>query len=115
VTVAYFPESYESRFTEVFVGAYENLRIRLLDPYDIALTKLGRNIQRDRDDIRFLARTIPFSVETLRKRYSAELQWQYAEGRRYGPRYKADQNLAEWIEMIEEDSRNGIVKAELEP
>lgn len=51
-----------------------------------------------------LARTIPFAIETLKERYQAELQWQYSEGMRYGPRYRADRDLAEWIEMIEEDS-----------
>jgi hypothetical protein len=103
VTVAYFPENYADRLTEVFAGVFTNLRILVLDPYDIALTKLGRNNQKDRDDMRFLARTVPFKVETLRERYFAELQWQYAEGRRYGPRYRANKSFEEWIEMIEED------------
>lgn len=103
VTIAFFPENYEQRLTEIFAGAFKNLRIRILDPYDIALTKLGRNNQKDRDDIRFLARTIPFAIETLKDRYQTELQWQYSDGMRYGPRYRADRDLAEWIEMIAED------------
>lgn len=31
-----------------------------LDPYDLARSKLERNIQRDRYDVRHLARTVPF-------------------------------------------------------
>jgi hypothetical protein len=44
------PEDYVERLTEIFLGAYEHLRICALDPYDLALAKLERNIQRDRDD-----------------------------------------------------------------
>jgi hypothetical protein len=31
----------------MFPGAYKHLRICVLDPYDLALSKLERNIQRD--------------------------------------------------------------------
>jgi hypothetical protein len=44
-------EHYEDRLTEMFPGAYKHLRICALDPYDLALLKLERNIQQDRDDI----------------------------------------------------------------
>jgi len=103
VTVAFFPDNYAARLTEIFTGAYKNLRIRVLDPYDVALTKLGRNNQKDRDDVRFLARAIPFDIGTLKERYLSELQWQFADGMRNGPRYRADRDIGEWIEMIEED------------
>lgn len=106
VTVAFFPENYAERLTKIFTETYKNLRVRILDPYDIVLTKLGRNIQRDRDDVRFLAREIPLKVERLKERYLTEVQWQFAEGHRYGPRYKADRDIGEWIEMIEEDRAN---------
>jgi hypothetical protein len=111
VTIASFPENYQDRLTEIFAGAYKNLRIRVLDPYDVALTKLGRNNQRDRDDMRFLARTIPFDIEILKRRYVVELQWQFGERLRYGPRYRADRDIDEWIEMIHED-QSGEVPAE---
>ena len=44
------------------------------DPHDLALTKLERNIERDRSDVRYLARTIPFDLEILRERYTTELR-----------------------------------------
>jgi hypothetical protein len=103
VTVAIFPENYRDRLTEIFAGAYKNMHIQVLDPYDVALTKLGRNNQKDRDDLRFLARAIPFDIETLKERYLVELQWQFGDGLRYGPRYRADRDIGEWIEMIRED------------
>jgi len=59
--IAIVPENYEDRLTEMFAGAFPHLRIMALDPYDLALSKLERNIQRDRDNVRYLARTIPRS------------------------------------------------------
>ena len=43
VAVAAVPEHYEDRLAEMFPGAYQNLRLVALDPYDIALSKLERN------------------------------------------------------------------------
>ena len=43
-----------------------------LDPYDLALTKLERNLERDRSDIQHLARTVPFDLALLRKGYVTE-------------------------------------------
>jgi hypothetical protein len=72
VAVACVPEDYEERLTEMYPQAFRRLRLFALDPYDLALSKLERNIQRDRDDVRFLARTIPFDLEILQERYRKE-------------------------------------------
>ena len=69
VTVAQPPYEYESPLQEMFPGAFQNLRLMALDPYDLALTKLERNIERDRSDVRYLARTVPFDLKLLRDRY----------------------------------------------
>jgi len=42
----------------------------------LALSKLERNIERDRADVRFLARTILLDLEILQDRYRKELRWQ---------------------------------------
>jgi hypothetical protein len=76
VAVAKVPENYEDRLTEMFPGAYQHLRICALDPYDLALSKLERNIQRDRDDVKHLANSIPLDLKTLKERYEKELRWQ---------------------------------------
>ena len=47
----------------MFPGAYRNLHLMALDPYDLALSKLERNSQKDRDDVRFLARRVPEDME----------------------------------------------------
>jgi hypothetical protein len=94
------PYDYESRLCEMFPGAFRNLRLMALDPYDLALTKLERNIGRDRSDVRYLARTIPFDLNILRERYTTEL-------RPYlGNPARDDLSLQFWIEDIEEDRAN---------
>jgi hypothetical protein len=91
------PDDYESRLREMFPGAFQNLRLMALDPYDLALTKLERNIGRDRSDVRYLARTVPFDLNILRDRYMIEL-------RPYlGNPTREDLTLQFWIEDIEED------------
>ncbi len=51
VTVANVPYNYEDRLTEMFPGVFEHLKLFALDPYDLALTKLERNMPRDQEDI----------------------------------------------------------------
>jgi hypothetical protein len=76
VGVAHVPDDYEERLTEIFPKVFKHLRLLALDPYDLALSKLERNIQRDRDDVMHLARTVPFDLEVLKDRYQKELRWQ---------------------------------------
>jgi hypothetical protein len=99
VTVAHVPEAYEDRLSEMFAGEFKNLRLMALDPYDLALSKLERNIERDRNDVRFLARTIPFDPEVLDRRYKEELRPFVNNTKR------ADLTMELWLEMIQEDRR----------
>jgi hypothetical protein len=90
-----YPEDYEHRLIEMFPGAFRNLRLFALDPYDLALTKLRRNSQRDREDVFHLADAVPLDIETLRGRYQ--------EMRDYlGNPEREDLTLKLWIEAIEE-------------
>ena len=97
VGVAKVPENYESRLTEIFPKTFEHLRLFALDPYDLALSKLERNIQRDRDDVKHLARTVPLDLEVLKERYQEELRWQLGNPER------EDLTLRLWIDAIEEE------------
>jgi Nucleotidyltransferase of unknown function (DUF6036) len=99
VGVAHVPENYEDRLTEIFPKSCQHLRLCALDPYDLALSKLERNIQRDRDDVKYLARTIPLDLEVLRERYRKELRWQLGNPER------EDLTLKLWIDAIEEEKR----------
>ena len=94
------PEEYEDRLTEVFPGVFKHLRLCVLDPYDLALTKLERNEQRDRDDVKYLARTIPLDPAVLKERYEKELRWQM------GIPEREDLTMKLWLEMIEEEQRS---------
>jgi len=97
VAVAAIPESYEDRLVEMFPGAYRHLHLMALDPYDLALSKLERNSQKDRDDVRFLARTVPFDLDILQERYATELRWQLGVPKR------EDLTLQLWLDAIRED------------
>lgn len=74
VGLAPIPDGYESRLTEMFPGTFKHLRLFALDPYDLALSKIERNSQRDRDDVKHLARVVPFDLEVLRRRFEDELK-----------------------------------------
>jgi hypothetical protein len=83
----------------MFPGAFRRLRLLAFDPYDLALAKLERNIQRDRDDVKHLARTIPFDLEAFKDRYLKELR------PLLGNPDREDLTMRLWIEAIEEDRR----------
>jgi hypothetical protein len=97
VSVAQAPYEYESRMVEMFPGIFDRIHLMALDPYDLALTKLERNIERDRNDIRYLARVVPFDLDLLRERYQIELRPYLGNPKR------EDLTLQLWIEAIEED------------
>lgn len=91
------PESYEERFTEIAPENFKHLRLFAFDPYDLALSKLERNTQRDRDDVRHPTRTVPLDIEILRERYQKELR------PFLGNPEREDLTLQFWIEAIEEE------------
>ena len=99
VSVATVPDQYEARLREVFGGRWGRLQLFALDPYDVALAKLERNLQRDRDDVAYLADAVPFDLEELRRRYVDELR-PYV-----GRPDREDLTLALWIELVEERRR----------
>lgn len=95
--IATVPQHYRNRLKELFADAFEHLRLLVFDPYDLALSKLERNIDRDREDVRRLARNASFSVDELRHRYESELR-PFLKGRTSW----LDGTLEMWSEMIEE-------------
>lgn len=95
--IAPLPENYEDRLSEILTGTFKHLRLLVLDPYDVALAKIERNIQRDRDDVRFLARAVPFDLEVLKELYERELRPVL------GNPAREDLTLKLWIEAIRED------------
>ena len=72
--VASVPESYTERMTELFPERFKNIRLFVLDPYDVVLSKLSRNVERDRQDVEYLAKTQHLDSKILRERYEKELR-----------------------------------------
>ena len=96
VTVADVPERYEERLIDVYAGEFRDLRIRVFERHDLALAKLGRNQDFDREDVRRLAQGPGLDVGILEQRYRNELRWQLGNPER------EDLTLELWMEMISE-------------
>ena len=91
------PENYAGRLQRVFPDAFKHLRLFALDLYDLALSKLERNLDVDIEDVKYLARTVPFNLGTLRDRYREELR------PLLGRPGREDLTLELWVEAIEEE------------
>ncbi len=100
VGIVTLPENYTERLTAVFQNQFKHLRLFVLDAYDVALAKIERNIQRDRDDVKYLAKTVPFDAEVLKQRYFNELRVYL------GNPIREDLTLKLWLDMIEEDRKS---------
>lgn len=92
--VGQLPEDYLSRLTQVFPEQFRNLQLFVPDPYDLALSKLERNGEQDRDDVRWLARNIPLDPAILSARYETELRLYL------GRQSWHDQTLRLWLEDL---------------
>ncbi|HKO03839.1 MAG TPA: DUF6036 family nucleotidyltransferase [Candidatus Acidoferrales bacterium] len=86
------PENYEERLIELFAGHFKNIHLFVPDPYDLALSKLTRNLERDRQDVEFLARTQHLDPAILRERYEKELRPIVI-----GPESRHDATLEFWL------------------
>ena len=90
------PCNYATRLQPMFADEYwKQLRLLALDPTDVALTKLERNADRDRDDVLRLARAGLVDAHALKARYFEEVR-PYLLSRESWH----DQTLELWLEMI---------------
>ena len=94
VAVVTLPESYPERLTPIFPGIFGRLHLMGLESHDLALSKLERNSARDREDIRYLARSASLDPETLTSRYYLELRPYLSHVERH------DLTLRLWLEML---------------
>jgi hypothetical protein len=94
VGIVTVPDGYEDRLAPIFPSTYRSLRLFGLDAYDLALSKLERNSARDREDVKFLARAVPFDFVVLEDRYRSELRPYLAAAERH------DLTIRLWIEML---------------
>jgi hypothetical protein len=91
------PEDYDQRLAEMFSNTFHYIRLYALDPYDLILSKLERNTQKDREDVKYLARKTNMDLSLLKNRYEVEMRPYF------GAPEKHDTTLRIWIEMIEEE------------
>ena len=69
------PADYASRLIPMFPSArWSHLKLLALDATDLALSKLERNAERDREDVLRLARAGLLDPQILKERYYAELR-----------------------------------------
>jgi hypothetical protein len=67
------PEDHERRLVQLDLDL-ANLSLKVLDPYDLALSKLTRNSPKDREDVKSLATKLQLSFEVLSQRFEAEMK-----------------------------------------
>ncbi len=80
----------------MYPRAFRHIHLMALDPYDLVLTKLARNADRDRGDVEYLATAVPLDVAVLRERYESEMRGYV------GVPEREDLTLELWINIIQE-------------
>jgi len=83
----------------MYPGAFQHLHLLVMDPYDVALTKLKRDSDKDFQDVLQLAEKTPFDLDSFEKRYKEELR-DYTTGK---PEDN-DRTFYRWKEAILENS-----------
>jgi hypothetical protein len=81
----------------MFVGTFERLRLFVLDPYDLVLSKLSRNPEVDLEDAKYLVEAQNLDLGLFASRYHDELRPYVV-----GPVERHDRTLELWIEAIRE-------------
>ena len=71
--VADLPENYADRLIPLDLG-FSNLALKILDDYDLVLSKLTRNSPKDREDIRAISGKLYLSFQVLMKRFDEEMR-----------------------------------------
>jgi hypothetical protein len=74
VGVADYPENYESRLTTLPLGL-KKLTLRVLEPYDLLLSKLTRNNPKDMQDVQATVKQLGLKFEVLMQRFQTEMSW----------------------------------------
>lgn len=89
------PCNYVSRLTRMFPAAsWKRLSLFALDPIDLALSKLERNAERDREDFLLLARAGYLDRDVFERRYHDELRPYLLSKHEWH-----DKTLQLWLEM----------------
>jgi hypothetical protein len=98
VTIATVPLLYEDRLIPIFAGQFEKLRLFVLDPYDLVLSKLPRALEIDFEDAKGLVRSMNLDLALIEHRYHEELRAYVT-----GPVERHDLTLKHWLEAFREE------------
>ncbi len=74
VGVVDYPENYEARLTTLPLGL-KKLTLRILEPYDLILSKLTRNSPKDMEDVKALVQKLNLEFDVLMERFRTEMSW----------------------------------------
>ena len=69
-----YPENYESRLTSLPLGL-KKLTLRILEPYDLLLSKLTRNSPKDMEDVQALVQKLKLEFDVFLERFRNEMSW----------------------------------------
>lgn len=94
-----YPENYDQRLSKMFPGQLKKIRLFAVDPHDLALMKLGRNAERDRVDVMFLASQGLVTAGELERRYRTEMRSYIGV-----PERSTDITLRLWLSMMKEEA-----------
>jgi len=89
---------------QIFNGQLQKLRLFVLDPYDLVLSKLTRNLDVDFEDAKHLVRSQNLDLDVLEARYNIELR-PYVQG----PVERHDLTMRLWLAAFREErhAKNG--------
>ncbi len=94
--IANVPDDYEGRLIKID-SPFAKIRLFVMEPHDIVLSKLGRNAPKDIQDVKYLANVADLNTDLLETRYQNELRHNMI-----GPIERADGTLRYWIRTINE-------------
>jgi hypothetical protein len=92
VIIAEYPAAYAERLLLVTPPDCKLLAVRIVEPHDLALSKLARNSPKDREDVGRLAEHGLLQAAVLRERYEKEM------APHLHPGLRADLTLSLWLE-----------------
>jgi len=72
VRVSDYPEGYKSRLIALSLGL-KKLTLLTFEPYDLLLSKLTRNSDKDMEDVRVLVQKLHLKFDVLLKRFETEM------------------------------------------
>jgi Nucleotidyltransferase of unknown function (DUF6036) len=90
--IASLPVNYGERLTELYPGTFKQIRLFVLDPCDLVLSKICRNAERDREDAKYLIKTQKINAAVLKERFDSELKCNLI-----GPPKLHEETLGFWI------------------